>query len=111
MAFTLVGEGLLPDRGLRGVRRLGPASARSTWRRPGVGPQDGFTELQGFARDPPRPRWGDYGAAAPDGNDIWIASEYIGQRCTLATYQADPTCGQTRAPLINWGTRISAVNP
>ena len=27
---------------------------------------------------------GDYGAASVVGGDVWLASEYIGQRCTLA---------------------------
>ena len=61
--------------------------------------------------DPPRTRWGDYGAAWVDGSDIWIASEYIGQTCTLAQWEADPTCGGTRAPLGNWGTRITRLTP
>jgi hypothetical protein len=47
----------------------------------------------------------------PVGNDVWIASEYIGQRCTLATYLTPPigSCGGTRTVLANWYTRISQV--
>ena len=81
----------------------------------GVGPQDGFTEyvpaVPGVGSSAPRPRWGDYGAAVPVGSSIWMASEYIGQTCGFVQFQHDPTCGQTRAPLINWDTRISAVTP
>ena len=77
----------------------------------GVGPQDGFTgyQVEGFD-----PRWGDYGAAAVDGNSIWFAQEYVGQTCTLAQYKASSpfgTCSNTRASLGNWGTRIIQVTP
>jgi hypothetical protein len=58
-----------------------------------------------------RPRWGDYGAAQIDGTQVWIASEYIAQSCTIDQYIADPTCGGTRAPLSNWSTRITQVTP
>jgi hypothetical protein len=111
MAFTLVGQNYFPTAAYalvsgRSVRPSVKVAAA------GRGPQDGFTEYRFFSDpDPVRPRWGDYGAAQPQGGRIWIASEYIGQSCRLATYQVDPTCGGTRAPLINWGTRISAVNP
>jgi len=61
--------------------------------------------------NPPRPRWGDYGATAVDGDSIWLASEYVGQTCTLAQYLtgAIGSCGGTRTPLGNRGTRISRV--
>lgn len=42
----------------------------------GAGPQDGFAGYRAF-NDPPRPRWGDYGAAAMDGGTLWVASEGI----------------------------------
>jgi hypothetical protein len=79
----------------------------------GVGPQDGFSEYapEGGPGTPPRPRWGDYSAAVPVGSTIWLATEYIAQSCTFPQYQVDQTCGNTRAPLINWATRIMAVNP
>jgi hypothetical protein len=77
----------------------------------GVGPQDGFTEYGNVFGDDPR--WGDYGAASVDGNNIWIASEYIGQQCDVNTYLADypyDTCGGTRTWASNWGTRITELN-
>ncbi len=81
----------------------------------GVGPQDGFSEYKVFSPfgdGVPRPRWGDYGAAVTDGNSLWFASEYIGQSCTYRQFLATGlTCGGTRAPLINWGTRISQLTP
>ncbi|MEU7873054.1 hypothetical protein [Dactylosporangium sp. NPDC049140] len=111
MAFTLVGDGYFPSAaysafdGRTGAGTIYLAKA-------GLGPQDGFSGYRAF-NDPPRPRWGDYGATAVDGNNIWIASEYIGQTCTLAQYEATPfgSCGGTRTALANWGTRISLIKP
>jgi hypothetical protein len=86
----------------------------------GAGPQDGFSEYRPFfANGSPRPRWGDYGAAAADGSSIWAASEYIGQTCTFDQYllasptnrSAFGTCGDTRGALGNWDTRISQLTP
>jgi hypothetical protein len=104
IAFTLTGTDYFPSAGYVGLDALagaGPIHVAAA----GLGPQDGFTEYSG------RARWGDYGATAVDGTSIWIASEYIGQTCTVAQYLVDPTCGQTRAPLGNWGTRISLLVP
>jgi hypothetical protein len=77
----------------------------------GVGPADGFTGYQPFAPDGVE-RWGDYSAAVstPAGN-VWIATEYINQRCNVAQYEADTTCGGTRSALANWGTRIAEITP
>ena len=79
----------------------------------GLGPTDGFTSYKAFVGDPPRTRWGDYGAAVTDGNSFWIASEYIAQTCTLAQYLAPPigSCGGTHAALGNWATHITKVTP
>lgn len=77
----------------------------------GVGPQDGFTEYSAFTD---RPRWGDYGAAAMDGDTLWVASESIEQACTLEEYLGDfsaiGSCGGTRTAFANWGTRVSALH-
>lgn len=84
----------------------------------GKGPQDGFTEYKIFSptgNGVPRPRWGDYGAAVPVGNSVWIASEYINQTCTYAQYIKNTatsplfSCNMTRTALGNWATRISQV--
>jgi hypothetical protein len=74
---------------------------------PGRGPDDGFTGTFLTAPDT-RARWGDYGAAVPGaGGTIWIATEYIGQTCTLDEYRSSVgTCGGTRTALANWGTRL-----
>jgi hypothetical protein len=78
----------------------------------GRGPDDGFTGYNPTAINGTRPRWGDYGGAATDGNSIWIASEYVGQTCTFNTWLATNfRCGSTRTQLVNWGTRISKVVP
>jgi hypothetical protein len=80
----------------------------------GSGLQDGFTEYTNLFGG--RPRWGDYGAAAVDGNSIWFATEFINQSCDLLTYEAAfganfGSCGGTRASLGNWATRITKVTP
>ena len=112
MAFTLVGKNNYPSAAyatidVSGVGAIHVAAA-------GVGPQDGFTEYKAYSptgNGVIRPRWGDYGAAVAVGNSIWIASEYIGQRCTLTKYEANPfgSCNGTRTALANWYTRISQV--
>jgi len=118
MAFTATGDNLFPSAAFASIDAIA-----------GVGPwnvvdggagqavDDGFTSYKSQVGNPPRTRWGDYGAAAMDGNSVWIASEYIAQTCTLQQYMALPTfspfgsCGGTRASLGNWATRISKVTP
>jgi hypothetical protein len=108
IAFTAVGPDLFPSAGFAGLdaaHGAGDVQIAAA----GLGPQDGFTEYPPVGGN--RPRWGDYGAAAADGSSIWMASEYIGQTCTFATYFVDSTCGGTRTLLANWGTRVSKVTP
>ena len=61
----------------------------------GHGLQDGFTEYKFYSpfapgpngeAPPPRPRWGDYGAADEDNGSIWIASEEIHNNCSLGLW-------------------------
>lgn len=104
MSFTATGPNNYPSLGVASLDdKIGVGQPQIV--AAGVGAQDGFTEYSS------RPRWGDYGATAVDGNSIWFAQEYIGQSCTAAAYQIDSTCGGTRAPLGNWGTRIAQVTP
>ena len=108
MAFTLVGSNYYPTAaytylGLSGAGNIYVAGS-------GAGPQDGFTEYNAILGSA-SPRWGDYGAALTDGKQIWFASEFIAQTCTLAEYLVDPTCGLTRTDLANWATRVSSVTP
>jgi hypothetical protein len=117
MAFTLVGVDYFPSAAYAGLDTFAGLGAVHI-AQAGAGPQDGFTGYLYYG-DPPgtkRPRWGDYGATAVVGNTIWIASEYIGQTCTLAQYEAGfgasfGSCGETRTALANWGTRITQVTP
>jgi hypothetical protein len=112
IAFTVVGEDYYPSAGyatIDAAGNVGPVHIAAA----GLGPSDGFTSYKAFVGDPPRTRWGDYGAAVTDGNAIYIASEYIAQTCTLSQYLtgAIGSCGGTRTSLANWATRISKLNP
>ncbi len=111
MAFTLSGADFFPSAAFAPIDAVNGAGEIHVIRE-GQGPQDGFTEYKGF-RNPPRPRWGDYGAAAVDGSTVWVASEYIGQTCTLEEFRAAPfgSCDNTRTAFANWGTRISQLVP
>lgn len=114
MAFTVVGPDYFPSAGYTSMdAKIGAGDIHLA--AAGAGPQDGFSEYIPLSQNSLRrirPRWGDYGAAVVDGNDIWIASEYIGQTCTFTEYLATPfgTCNETRGALGNWGTRISKLN-
>lgn len=105
IGFSVVGPDFYPSAGYAGLDALAGAGEVHI-ASAGLGPQDGFSEYGG------RPRWGDYGAAATDGKSIWLATEYIGQTCTVAQYVATAgSCGATRTSLANWGTRITKVTP
>jgi hypothetical protein len=118
MAFTLVGKNHNPSAAYVSIDVNGTGDIHIA--AAGLGPSDGFTSYKAFVGDPPRTRWGDYGAAVTDGSNIWIASEYIAQTCTFAEYTAGVSqtslgafgsCGGTRTSLANWATRISGVTP
>jgi hypothetical protein len=111
MAFTVLGDDHFPSAGYAGVDdKIGVGDIHIAAE--GAGPDDGFTGYHPFSQFGSRPRWGDYGAAATDGNSIWLASEYAGQTCTFATWlTTNFRCGNTRTQLANWGTRISRIVP
>ncbi len=112
MAFTLVGADYYASAAYAAIdAKIGVGDIHVI--KAGLGPDDGFTSYKAYVGDPPRTRWGDYGGAVAVGNSIWIASEYIGQTCTLAQYESSPfgSCGGTRATLGNWDTRISKLTP
>jgi hypothetical protein len=91
---------------------------------------DGFSgyKQQRFP-NPIRSRWGDYGAAAVDGNSVWVASELTQTDPCNYTDWGGPffaggtgdnllgTCGGashgpgTRTALADWNTRISKLTP
>ena len=121
IAFTIMGEDYHPSAGyvtIDASGTVGPIHVAA----PGVGVDDGFTSYKAFVGDPPRTRWGDYGAAVTDGSSIWIASEYIAQTCALtgsptSFYPSPPStagfgsCDATRTSLANWSTRMSKLTP
>jgi hypothetical protein len=130
IAFTYTGDLTNPSAAYAPIDALAGAGA---WSFAGPGGQgaavdDGFTSYKSQVGDPPRTRWGDYGAAAVDGNSIWIASEYIAHACDyaswggrffgattgdnkLGTCAPSPGAAGTRAALGNWSTRISELTP
>jgi hypothetical protein len=94
----------------------------------GAAQDDGFTSYKSQVGNPPRTRWGDYGAAAVDGSNVWIASEYIAGECDYTAWGGPffeggtgdnllGTCGGAshgpgvRTALANWSTRISMLTP
>ena len=136
MAFTDTGDSTYPSAAFASIDALA-----------GVGTWDDVTGGQGAAADdgfsgykaqnfpnPIRPRWGDYGAAAVDGNSVWIASEYIAHTCNYIPWggpffaggsgdnllgtcaggtfpTGTPGTPGTRTALANWSTRISEFTP
>jgi hypothetical protein len=110
IAFTLTGDNDYPSAAFSGLDAkvgMGNVQVAAT----GAGSWDGFTSYVIFGSG--RPRWGDYGAAAVDGNNIWVASEYVAQTCTYAEYLVAPRgqCSGKRGALGNWSTHISMVTP
>ena len=91
-----------------------------TYAKTGAAPDDGFSGYYNTSGSI-RPRWGDYGATAVDGNNIWFASEYIATACDYKTWagyyldngsSATPgICGGSRAFYGNWATRVSMYQP
>ena len=129
MAFTATGDTLDPSAAYASIDATAGAGA---WNvvpgGTGAAQDDGFTSYKSQVGQPPRTRWGDYGAAAVAGNSIWLASEYIGHACTFSDYGGPfftggsgdnlfGTCGGAshgpggRTALANWSTRISKLTP
>jgi hypothetical protein len=103
MGFTLVGPSYFPSAAYVSVSTSGTGAIQVA--SPGLDSQDGFSGYKAFG-NPPRPRWGDYGAAAVDGSSIWIASEYIAASCTYSDWLATNfRCGNTRTSLPNGPTK------
>lgn len=129
MAFTATGDTLNPSSGfapIDAIAGVGPWSVVNGGT--GAAQDDGFTSYKSQVGNPPRTRWGDYSAAAVDGNSIWIASEYIAHACDYTTWGGPFFAGGTgdnllgtcagsagatgiRAALGNWSTRISKMTP
>jgi hypothetical protein len=130
MAFTATGDTLNPSAAYASIdAKVGVGPWNVVNGGTGAAPDDGFTgyKAQVFP-NPVRTRWGDYGAAAVDGNSVWIASEYIGGACNYTDWGGPffaggtgdnllGTCGGAghgpgpRTALANWSTRISKLTP
>ncbi len=129
MAFTATGDAHYPSAAYAGIDAVAGVGA---WNivpgGEGAAPHDGFTGYKAQVGNPPRTRWGDYGAAAVDGNAVWVASEYIAQTCDYAAWGGPffvggsgdnllGTCGGAsfgpgaRGALGNWSTRVSKFTP
>jgi hypothetical protein len=109
MGFTLVGPDYFPSAAYVTLDTTGAGGIQVA--ELGLDSQDGFSGYKAFG-NPPRPRWGDYGAAAVDGTSIWLASEYIANACSYSDWLATNfRCGDTRTSLANWSTRITKVSP
>ncbi len=117
VSYSIVGGSLYPSSAysrLDRSGRFGPVRITGA----GKGPIDGFSGYGAFRSGESQGvnRWGDYQATAVNGDDVWIAGEYVGQTCSLAEYVAgadDPvpgfTCGGTRSVFSNFYTRIANV--
>ena len=130
MAFTYSGDATYPSAAYAPIDAkvgAGPWSFAGPHGE-GAAVDDGFTSYKSQVGNPPRTRWGDYGAAAVDGNSIWIASEYIAHACDyptwgglffgattgdnkLGTCAPSPGAAGPRAALGNWSTHIAKLTP
>jgi hypothetical protein len=140
MAFTDTGDTTYPSAAYAPIDALAGVGAwNDVTGGLGAAADDGFSgyKAQNFP-NPKRPRWGDYGAAAVDGNSVWIASEYIAHSCNYTdwggpfffggtgdnllgtcaggTFDAQTGTGTPGTPgprsaLANWSTRISKLTP
>jgi hypothetical protein len=129
MAFTDTGDATYPSAGYAPIdAHVGVGPWNDVPGGTGAAADDGFSGYkQQNAPNPIRSRWGDYGAAAVDGNSIWIASEYIASTCDYTDWGGPffggtgdnllGTCGGAshgpgvRTALANWSTRISELTP
>jgi len=130
MAFTDTGDSTYPSAAYAPIdANVGVGAWADVPGGVGAAADDGFTGYrQQVFPNPIRSRWGDYGAAAVDGNSVWIASEYIAHTCNYTDWGGPffaggtgdnllGTCGGAshgpgvRTALANWSTRISKLTP
>ena len=111
LSFSHTGENTYPSFGYVAIDDRVGVSGDIHEIEAGKAPQDGFTEYPPIGGN--RPRWGDYGASAVDGNFVYVAGEYIEQGpCTLQQYIATNfTCFGKRSSLANWSTRVAKLRP
>jgi hypothetical protein len=130
MAFTATGNSLSPSAGYAPIDGLvGVGDWNVVPGGQGAAADDGFSGYK-QQRFPARirSRWGDYGAAAVDGNSVWTASEYVSASCNYTDWGGPffaggsgdnllGTCGGAshgpghRTALANWSTFISKFTP
>ncbi|KRC84331.1 hypothetical protein ASE25_21100 [Terrabacter sp. Root85] len=81
----------------------------------GQATDDGFTSYKAQEGNPPRTRWGDYGAAAVDGSIVWIAGEYVASAGDAAHHaargSAAPRASAARPPRGDPGSSRASVSP
>jgi hypothetical protein len=129
MAFTATGNSTNPSAAFAPIDAIvGVGTWSVVTGGQGAAQDDGFTSYKSQVGNPPRTRWGDFGAAAVDGNSVWIASEYIANSCVYTDWGGPffaggsgdnllGTCGGAshgpgvRSALGNWSTRISKLTP
>jgi len=129
MAFTAMGGALNPSAAYAPIdAKVGAGQWNVVPGGQGAAATDGFTSYKAQVGNPPRTRWGDYGAAAVVGDSVWLASEYIGHACNYTTWGGPffaggtgdnllGTCASsagapgTRSALANWSTFISRFTP
>lgn len=110
IGFTRVGENLYPSYGYASIDEVtGVGEVHMI--REGQSTQDGFTEYPPIGGN--RPRWGDYGAAAVDGRNVYLAGQYIEQpECTLTEFiNTGFECFGYRTIFANWSTRVTKLTP
>ena len=130
MAFTATGNAQYPSAAYAPIdAKAGVGDWSVATGGLGAAADDGFSGYK-QTRFPAaiRSRWGDYGAAAVDGNSVWIASEYIAHTCDYTDWGGPffvggsgdnllGTCGGAghgpgvRSAAANWATRISNLTP
>ena len=130
MAFTDTGDTTFPSAAYAPIdASVGVGAWTDVLGGTGAAADDGFTGYrQQVFPNPVRARWGDYGAAAVDGNSVWIASEYIAHPRDYTDWGGPFFAGGTgdnllgtcagashgpgpRTALANWSTRISKMTP
>jgi hypothetical protein len=130
MAFTDTGNATYPSAAYAPIdASVGVGAWNDVTGGLGAAADDGFSGYrQTRFPNPIRSRWGDYGAAAVNGNSVWIASEYIAHTCNYMDWgglffaggSGDNilgTCGGAshgpgpRSASANWSTRISKLTP
>lgn len=129
MAFTATGNSTYPSAAYAPIdASVGVGAWNVVPGGAGQATDDGFTSYKAQVGNPPRTRWGDYGAAAVDGSHVWLASEYIAGSCDYTTWGGPfftggsgdnllGTCAGTdhgpgqRTALGNWATYVSHFVP